>query len=127
MLINGIILPFCDLCYIFDLYKMYLLIYVNVEKIQFVDTTTNETTEGKTMKGLKNIAIAAMVAGLVGCADMPKRECTAIYQTGGNEYAVAVFGVADVGGHKMVKAGYPFNFQWVSVDHFKKTDCPELN
>ncbi|MCK3350296.1 hypothetical protein MZH40_11755 [Escherichia coli] len=79
------------------------------------------------MKGFKNIAIAAMVAGMVGCADMPKRECTAIYQTGGNEYAVAVFGVSDAGGHKMVKAGYPFNFRWVSVDHFKKTDCPELN
>lgn len=106
---------------------MYLLIYINVVKMRFMDTTTNETTGDKTMKGLKNIAIAAMVAGLVGCADMPKRECTAIYQTGGNEYAVAVFGVADIGGHKMVKAGYPFNFQWVSVDHFKKTDCPELN
>lgn len=106
---------------------MYLLIYVNVVKKLFMDTTTNGTMEDKTMKGFKNIAIAAMVAGMVGCADMPKRECTAIYQTGGNEYAVAVFGVSDVGGHKMVKAGYSFNFQWVSVDHFKKTDCPELN
>lgn len=106
---------------------MYLLIYVNVVKKLFMDTTTNGTMEDKTMKGFKNIAIAAMVAGMVGCADMPKRECTAIYQTGGNEYAVAVFGVSDVGGNKIVKAGYPFNFQWVSVDHFKKTDCPELN
>lgn len=79
------------------------------------------------MKCLKNIAIYAIVACLFGCADMPKRECTAIYQTGGNDYAVAVFGVTDVDGHKMIKAGYPFNFQWVSVNHFKKTDCPELN
>nr|DAH09825.1 MAG TPA: hypothetical protein [Caudoviricetes sp.] len=37
MLINGIILPFCDLCYIFDAYKMYLLIYVNIRNVVLSD------------------------------------------------------------------------------------------
>ena len=60
---------------------------------------------------------------LSGCADMPSKLCDATYMNSGMEYSVPVFGVADVSGHKMLRAGYPFNFQYVSVDHFKSTTC----
>nr|DAL60718.1 MAG TPA_asm: hypothetical protein [Caudoviricetes sp.] len=37
MLINGIILPFCDLCCIFCLHKMYLLIFINIRNVVLSD------------------------------------------------------------------------------------------
>ncbi|KEO02338.1 putative membrane protein [Escherichia coli 1-392-07_S4_C1] len=37
MLINLVILPFCDLCYISGLYKMYLLIYINIRNVVLSD------------------------------------------------------------------------------------------
>lgn len=60
---------------------------------------------------------------LSGCANMPTKVCDATYHTGGMDYAVPVYGVADFSGHKMLRAGYPFSFQYVSVDHFKSTTC----
>lgn len=60
---------------------------------------------------------------LSGCADMPSKICYATYMNSGMEYSVPVFGVADVSGHKMLRAGYPFNFQYVSIDNFKRTTC----
>ena len=60
---------------------------------------------------------------LSGCAGMPSKICDATYHTGGMDYAVPVYGVADFSGHKMLRAGYPFSFQYVSVGHFKSTTC----
>lgn len=73
------------------------------------------------MKKLIAVLIAAVT--LTGCANMPKRECTAIYENSGMQYSVAIFGVKRVADRTIVKAGYPFNFQWVSIDNFKNADC----
>lgn len=72
---------------------------------------------------MKTLLLACVVAVLVGCSTMPGKICEATYHTGGMDYAVPVYGVADFSGHKMLRAGYPFSFQYVSVDHFKSTTC----
>lgn len=71
----------------------------------------------------KLIAVLIAAVALTGCANMPKRECTAIYEYSGMQYSVSIFGVKRVADRTLVKAGYPFNFQWVSIDNFKNADC----
>lgn len=71
----------------------------------------------------KLIAVLIAAVALTGCANMPKRECAATYENSGMEYSVAIFGAKRVGDQTLVKAGYPFNFQWVSADNFKNADC----
>lgn len=72
---------------------------------------------------MKTLIMICAAFFLSGCANMPSKICDATYINSGMEYSVPVFGVADVNGHKMLRAGYPFNFQYVSVDHFKSTTC----
>lgn len=69
----------------------------------------------------KTIAIAALV--LSGCSYMPERTCTAIYESGGAEYSVYVFGSQMRGNEMLLRAGYPFSFHYVSEKNFKSHDC----
>lgn len=71
----------------------------------------------------KLIAVLIATFALTGCANMPKRECMAIYENSGMEYEVYIFGAKRVGDRNLVKAGYPFSYQWVSADNFNRTDC----
>lgn len=71
---------------------------------------------------MKNIiAIAALI--LSGCSTMPERACTAIYESGGAEYSVYVFGSQMRGNEMLLRAGYPFSFHYVSEKNFKSHDC----
>ncbi|WPK27997.1 phage exclusion lipoprotein Cor [Citrobacter sp. FR21M1BA2611] len=74
---------------------------------------------------MKKSIIAAIAASILitGCSNMPKRECSATYENSGMNYEVAIFGVKRVGDRTLVKPGYPFSYQWVSVDNFKNSDC----
>lgn len=69
----------------------------------------------------KIIAIAALL--LSGCSTMPERTCTAIYESGGAEYSVYVFGSQMRGDEMLLRAGYPFSFHYVSEKNFKSHDC----
>lgn len=71
----------------------------------------------------KIIAVFAAAFLLTGCADMPQRECTAIYTNSGMDYSVAIFGVARINDHTFVKPGYPFSYHWTSIENFKNADC----
>lgn len=54
---------------------------------------------------------------------MPERTCTAIYESGGAEYSVYVFGSKMRGKEMVLRAGYPFSFNYVSEKNFKSHDC----
>lgn len=69
----------------------------------------------------KIIAIAALL--LSGCSTMPERTCTAIYESGGEEHSVYVFGSQMRGEEMLLRAGYPFSFNYVSEKNFKSHDC----
>lgn len=69
----------------------------------------------------KTITIAALI--LSGCSTMPERTCTAIYESGGAEYSVYVFGSQMRGNEMLLRAGYPFSFHYVSGKNFKSHDC----
>lgn len=69
----------------------------------------------------KIIAIAVLL--LSGCSTMPERTCTAIYESGGADYSVYVFGSQMRGEEMLLRAGYPFSFHYVSEKNFKSHDC----
>ncbi|UTQ80559.1 putative super-infection exclusion protein [Pseudomonas phage Motto] len=71
----------------------------------------------------KIICVFVAAFALIGCSSMPERECSAIYESGGMDYEVAIFGVKRINDRTFVKPGYPFGFQWVTVDNFKNSDC----
>lgn len=71
----------------------------------------------------KKFIVAAIALALIGCADMPKRTCTAIYESGSNKYEVYVFGTRLNGGELMLRAGYPFSFHYVNERQFTTHDC----
>lgn len=71
----------------------------------------------------KMIAVLIAAVAMTGCANMPKRECTAIYDNSGMDYEVAIFGVKRINDHTFVKPGYPFSYHWVSIENFKNADC----
>ncbi|ALT58252.1 super-infection exclusion protein [Enterobacteria phage vB_EcoS_IME167] len=73
------------------------------------------------MKKLITIIAAAFI--LTGCSSMPERTCTAIYESGGAEYSVYVFGSKMRGEEMLLRAGYPFSFNYVSEKNFKSHDC----
>lgn len=73
------------------------------------------------MKKLITIIAAAFI--LTGCSSMPERTCTAIYESGGAKYSVSVFGSKMRGEEMLLRAGYPFSFNYVSENNFKSHDC----
>lgn len=73
------------------------------------------------IKMKKIIAITAFL--LIGCSTMPERTCTAIYEYGGSNYQVYVFGSQIRGEEMLLRAGYPFAFQYIPEKKFKSHDC----
>lgn len=71
---------------------------------------------------MKKIIVAAALV-LSGCSSMPERTCTAIYESGGAEYSVYVFGTQQRGEELLLRAGYPLSFHYVSENNFKDHDC----
>ena len=82
------------------------------------------------MKKLPIIAIC--VALLAGCAGiMEKREpiCEGAAMLGGQDTTVQIYGVRKVANQTQYRAGYPFNWQWVSKNNLSSTTCdkkPEI-
>lgn len=68
------------------------------------------------------LALIAAIT-LTGCQSMPEKQCEAIYESGGNEYTVSVFGVREQGNQLTLRAGYPFSFHYVSANNFKSHTC----
>jgi uncharacterized protein YceK len=76
------------------------------------------------MKKLFSIIIVALA--LSGCADVMKRQqpvCTASAVIGGQSALVQIYDVKKINGQTKYKAGYPFNWKWVSKNNFTDSTC----
>lgn len=71
---------------------------------------------------MKRFIIAAAILVATGCAEKSDEMCSGTINVGGVDQAVKIFGVKD-DGRTLVKAGYPFQFHWVSIEQFKSTTC----
>ncbi|WP_313488953.1 phage exclusion lipoprotein Cor [Atlantibacter hermannii] len=76
------------------------------------------------MKKLPIVVIC--VVFLAGCAGiMEKQEpiCEGVAMFGGQDTTVQIYGVRKVANQTQYRAGYPFNWQWVSKNNFSSTTC----
>lgn len=72
---------------------------------------------------MKKLILIVAALALTGCSSMPDRTCTAVYESGGADYSVYVFGTQKRGEELLLRAGYPFSFHYVSERNFKDHDC----
>lgn len=72
---------------------------------------------------MKTLLIVVAAVMMVGCSSMPTKQCTAVYHSGGTDYIVDVYGVGKIGSQTTLRAGYPFNFQYVSASNFESNTC----
>lgn len=72
---------------------------------------------------MKKLILIVAALALTGCSSMPERTCTAVYESGGADYSVYVFGTKKRGEELLLRAGYPFSFHYVSERNFKDHDC----
>lgn len=72
---------------------------------------------------MKKLILIVAALALTGCSSMPERTCTAMYESGGADYSVYVFGTQKRGEELLLRAGYPFSFHYVSERNFKDHDC----
>ncbi|WP_458259212.1 phage exclusion lipoprotein Cor [Enterobacter asburiae] len=49
--------------------------------------------------------------------------CEATALIGGNEESVQIYGVRKVANQTEYRAGYPFNWRWVSKNNFTRSTC----
>lgn len=79
------------------------------------------------MKTIKLICLASMIA-TSGCAGIIEKQepiCTAKAIVGGSETTVQIYGVRKVVDQTQYKAGYPFNWKWVSKSSFTASTCQQ--
>lgn len=72
---------------------------------------------------MKKLILIVAALALTGCSSIPERTCTAVYESGGADYSVYVFGTQKRGEELLLRAGYPFSFHYVSERNFKDHDC----
>ncbi|WVX93036.1 hypothetical protein [Escherichia phage BUCT-XGG-1] len=72
---------------------------------------------------MKKLILIVAALAFTGCSSMPERTCTAVYESGGADYSVYVFGTQKRGEELLLRAGYPFSFHYVSERNFKDHDC----
>lgn len=74
----------------------------------------------------KFFAFAVLSVFLSGCSGVLEKQepiCSGVAIVGGQETTVHIYGVRKVVEQVQYKAGYPFNWQWVSANNFKTTTC----
>ncbi len=74
----------------------------------------------------KVILLAFMTLSLVGCAGVLEKQepvCTGKVMVGGQSTTVQIYAVRKVANQTQFKAGYPFNWQWVSENNFINNTC----
>ena len=63
---------------------------------------------------------------LSGCADVLEKQepiCSGTASMGGHENTVMIYGVRKQNSQTQYRAGYPFNWRWVSANTFTVTTC----
>lgn len=77
------------------------------------------------MNLIKLLTISSVIY-LSGCAGLIEKQdpiCTAQANIGGSETIVQIYGVRKVANQTQYKAGYPFNWKWVSKTNFTISTC----
>lgn len=69
------------------------------------------------------VASASLVAGCAGVLEKQEPVCTAQAVVGGQDTTIQIYGVRKVANQTQYRAGYPFNWQWVSKSAFTSSTC----
>lgn len=72
------------------------------------------------------ISILFTVALMSGCSGILEKQDSMCHGTAiisGKETSVQIYGVRKQVNQTQYKAGYPFNWQWVSKNNFTRTTC----
>jgi len=76
---------------------------------------------------MKNIlmvlTIVLLASGCAGVLEKQEPVCAGTALIGGQETAVQIYGVRQVGSQTQYKAGDPFGWRWVSKTNFSRTTC----
>lgn len=78
---------------------------------------------------MKIAILSVLVLSLSGCSGFVEKQppiCSGASLIGGYETEVQIYGIKKEGNQTKYKAGYPFNWKWVSPNNFTKTNCKKL-
>jgi uncharacterized protein YcfL len=71
------------------------------------------------------LVILATLMG-AGCSSMPERQspvCTASAMIGGQMTTVQIYDIKKINGQTKYRAGYPFNWKYISRNNFSRSTC----
>lgn len=66
---------------------------------------------------------AFLVSGCSGVLEKQQPICSGTAMIGGQETTVQIYGVRKIVEQTQYRAGYPFNWKWVSANNFTRTTC----
>lgn len=69
------------------------------------------------------LSVALLLSGCAGVLEKREPVCTGTALVGGQENTVQIYGVRKQNNQTQYRAGYPFNWQWVSASTFTSTTC----
>ncbi|VAF13097.1 Uncharacterised protein [Enterobacter hormaechei] len=69
------------------------------------------------------LGISSVLSGCAGLLDKQDPICSGVAMVGGQETTVQIYGIRKVVEQTQYRAGYPFNWQWVSANNFKSNTC----
>lgn len=64
-----------------------------------------------------------LLSGCNGFLERQKPVCEGVALLSGKETTVQIYAVRHQANQTQYKAGYPFNWQWVSKNNFSRTSC----
>lgn len=70
-----------------------------------------------------SMAIALMLSGCAGVLEKQESICSGTAYMGDHENNVMIYGVRKQNNQTQYRAGYPFNWRWVSANTFTSTTC----
>ena len=70
-----------------------------------------------------SMAIALMLSGCAGVLETQEPICSGTAYMGDHENPVMIYGVRKQNNQTQYRAGYPFNWRWVSANTFTSTTC----
>lgn len=69
------------------------------------------------------LAVAVLLSGCAGVIDKQQPVCNGTALVGGQESGVQIYGVRKQNNQTQYRAGYLFNWTWVSANTFTSTTC----
>lgn len=69
------------------------------------------------------LTAAILLSGCTGVLERQQPVCTGTAMIGGQENTVQIYGVRKQNNQTQYRAGYPFNWNWMSANTFTSTTC----